>query len=509
MSNSLDSFDMFSVAMPEALHKQAVQHLLLYHHQRKRQENLCFALWRPSCGTKRATALVHKLVLPQPGELELDGNVSFSGAYLDRASELAAAEKSGLVLMHNHFGPGWQGMSEDDIATERKRAPFTLTATGLPLVGMTLGTDGAWSGRFWLRTGGRQYDRRSCVTVRVVGSSLLMTYHPDLRPLPRHGEQLLRTISAWGQKNQAQLARTHVGVVGLGSVGRLVVEALARMGVRNVTLIDFDHIEQVNLDRQVGAIQSDVDAGRSKVELARAGFIVSATANNPEVVPVSFAVCEPEGFAAALDCDVIFSCVDRPWGRQILNHIAYAHLVPVIDGGIVVRTRNGIFKGAEWSVRTVAPGRCCLQCCGQFDPGLVDSERKGLLDDPSYIAGMPPDVVAAASQNVFPFSMSLASHEVIQFIALVTGLLGRPDLGEQRYHFNLAEMLSSEPRCEPGCLFQQRVASGEQMFPRSVMTGVHPKAAEIRAQYAKPAESTVKSKPGWFDWFWNLFKRSS
>jgi len=508
MSNSLDNFDKLSVAMPEVLHKQAVQHLLLYHHQRKRQENLCFALWRPSCGTKRATALVHKLVLPQPGELELDGNVSFSGAYLDRASELAAAEKSGLALMHNHFGPGWQGMSEDDIATERKRAPFALTATGLPLVGMTLGTDGAWSGRFWLRTGGRQYDRRPCETVRVIGSGLLMTYHPELQPVPRNGEQLLRTISAWGERNQAQIARIHVCVVGLGSVGRLVVEALARMGVRKVTLIDFDHIERVNLDRQLGALQADVDAGRSKVELAHAGFLASATANNPEVVPVSFGVSEPEGFAAALDCDVIFSCVDRPWGRQVLNHIAYAHLVPVIDGGIVVRTRSGLFKGAEWSVRTAGPGRCCLQCCGQFDPGLVDSERKGLLDDPSYIAGLPPDVVAAASQNVFPFSMSLASHEVIQFIALVTGLLGRPDLGEQRYHYNLAEMLSSEPRCEPDCLFQQRIATGERFFPRSVMTGVHPKAAQIRARFALAAKPAMRQQPGWFRWFLGLFGRS-
>ena len=379
MSNSLDNFGTFSVAMPEVLHKQAVQHLLLYHHQRKRQENLCFALWRPSCGTKRATALVHELVLPQPGELELDGNVSFIGAYLDRASELAAAEKSGLVLMHNHFGPGWQGMSEDDIATERMRAPFALTATGLPLVGMTLGTDGAWSGRFWLRTGGRQYDRRSCETVRVVGSGLLMTYHPELQPLPQHGEQLLRTISAWALKNQAQLARIHVCVAGLGSVGRLVVEALARMGVRKVTLIDFDHIERLNLDRQLGASQSDVDAKCSKVELARAGFIASATANKPEVVPAYFAVSEPEGFAFALDCDVIFSCVDRPWGRQILNHIAYAHLVPVIDGGIVIRTREGKFKGAEWSVRTARPDAAVFSVVASSIPAWSIRSEKDCL----------------------------------------------------------------------------------------------------------------------------------
>lgn len=476
----IDNFGIFSVAMPEVLHQEAMQHLLLYFNQGERQENLCFALWRPSRGAKRFTALVHTLVLPEPGELELDGNVGFSGAYLDRASELAAAANSGLVLMHNHFGPGWQRMSPDDISTEKKRAPFALTATGLPLLGMTLGTDGAWSGRFWLRSGNKQYERRSCETVRVVGSRLLSTYHPELQPLPKHGEELLRTISAWGEQNQGQLVRTHVGVVGLGSVGRLVVEALARMGIRQVTLIDFDYIEKLNLDRQLGATKGDVETGRSKVELAHAGFLASATAQKPVAFPFSFAISEPAGFEAALDCDVIFSCVDRPWGRQVLNHIAYAHLIPVIDGGIVVRTRSGKFKGAEWSVRTVGPGRRCLQCCGQFDPGLVDAERKGLLDDLSYIAGLPPDVVAEASQNVFPLSMGLSSHEVIQFIALVTGLLGRGDLGEQRYHYNLGEMLLTESACKPDCLFLHRVATGEELFPRAVMTATHPKAAAIR-----------------------------
>lgn len=507
MSEPINTYAMFSVAIPEVLHDLAMQHLLHFYWQRRRQENLCFALWRPSRGAKRLTALVHELVLPQEGELELDGNVSFSGAYLDRASQFAAAADSGLVLMHNHFGPGWQGMSPDDIATERKRSPFALSSTGLPLLGMTLGTDGAWSARFWTRSAPKQYERRSCETVRVVGSRVATTYHPKLQPPPRHGEELLRTISAWGEANQAQLARTRVGIVGVGSVGRLVVEALARMGIRDVTVIDFDRIERVNLDRQLGALPADVAAGRSKVDLACAGFLASATAQNPTALGIDAAVTEADGFAAALDCDVIFSCVDRPWGRQVLNHIAYAHLIPVIDGGIVVRTREGKFKGAEWSVRTAGPSRCCLQCCGQFDPGLVDSERKGLLDDPVYIGGLPADVVAAASQNVFSFSMSLASHEVIQFIALVTGLLGRPDFGEQRYHYNLGEMLVTEPNCRPDCLFQQRVATGDGYMPRELMTGPHPKAMEIRAQAARAAKPVEPAKRGCFKRLLSFWRR--
>ena len=54
-------------------------------------------------------------------------------------------------MLHSHLGPGWQDVSEDDVVAERGRAALALAGTELPLVGLTLGTDGAWSARFWPR----------------------------------------------------------------------------------------------------------------------------------------------------------------------------------------------------------------------------------------------------------------------------------------------------------------------------------------------------------------------
>ena len=63
---------MHSVALPSVVHQQAIQHLI----RDDGQEDLCFALWYPSKGTNRTTALIHQLLLPLPGERRIHGNAS-------------------------------------------------------------------------------------------------------------------------------------------------------------------------------------------------------------------------------------------------------------------------------------------------------------------------------------------------------------------------------------------------------------------------------------------------
>lgn len=449
-----------SVAMSMDTHRALARHLL-QHYEHRRQEDLCFALWRPSQGRSRLTALVSEVIFPEDNERKLHGNVSFEGRYFERALALAIAAGAGLAFLHSHPVPGWQGMSRDDIIAEERLAPRAFAATGYPLLGMTIGTDEAWSGRIWVRHDRGQYDRQWCGSVRIVGEGLGCTFHDKLAPPPAFREELLRTTSAWGEAKQKDLARLRIGIIGAGSVGGLVAEAACRQGTEDLMLIDFDVVKTHNLDRLVHATSQDI--GNLKVNTSAARLVACATAGNFRVEALPFSITKQDGFRAALDCDVLFSCVDRPWPRYVLNTIAAAHLIPVIDGGVRVSlTAKGNMRSADWRAHAVAPGQACLSCIGQYDPADIALERTGLLDDPAYISGLASAHFARRNENVFSFGMNAAGLQMLQFLSMAVQPAGIAVPGSLNYHFATASLDRGEAlECKQGCFFPDLVALGD------------------------------------------------
>lgn len=74
----------------------------------------------------------------------------------------------------------------------------------------------------------------------------------------------------YGDLGYARLRALRVAVVGLGGVGSWAAEALARSGVAGLMLIDFDHVAESNINRQVQALGRTV--GQSKGEALRDRF---------------------------------------------------------------------------------------------------------------------------------------------------------------------------------------------------------------------------------------------
>lgn len=441
-----------SVVMSSAVARGLEHHLV----RDDGQEDLCFVLWRPSLGHRRATAIVIETLLPEDGERHVHGDVSFEGSYFLRCARKARDEGCGLGLIHTHpGGTGWPGLSPNDTAAESGHAGQAEVLTGLPLLGLTLGSGSMRSSaRLWRRTGVGEFTPMWCESVRVAGDQFQVNFNPSMRPPPPANPRQVRTVSAWGQELQDDLVRLRVGVIGAGSVGALVAESLARMGVIDITLIDYDAVEEKNLDRLLHATEDDARLGTLKVESLKRGLVISSTASSPSIHALDASVVEPPAFAEALDLDVVFCCVDRPWARAVCNFLAYVHLIPVIDGGVTIVPGVNRMVGAEWRSHVVTAGRKCLECIGQYDPAGVQLERTGQLEDTHYIEGLAADDnPLPTGENAFAFAAAAAAAEVLQFVAMVVAPAGARQVPPQLFHFARGSVDLDRTSCRPNCLY--------------------------------------------------------
>ena len=450
----------YSVILLDRIHKQFCDHLI----RSDGQEDLCFATYIPSSGKEKSTGIISKIILPSENERSVHGNAEFYSDYLIRSAKIASERKEGLVFLHSHPFPGWQGMSYPDEIAEKRISATAFAITGRPLLGMTLGNDESWSARFWFKDEKvkRIYNKEWCISVRVIGEKLSVTFNNRLLKPKSNTRTQIRTISSWGQKTQDDISRLKIGIVGLGSVGSIVAEILSRTGITDFVLIDFDSVEAKNLDRMHGAYKSDI--GKAKVEIIAKSIKNSSPVSNIFVESVEYSICEEEGYRAALDCDVLFSCVDRPWARQVINFISYTHLIPVIDGGIIVRTNpsNSKLLGAYWRAHTVGYNRTCLECLGQFKSEDAKLESEGWLDDPKYIKGMTDKSFEHSGENVYAISSHVASMEVLQFISLFISPGGVSDIGKQIYQMSLGILEKDNKICHPNCFYHTIVGRGDQ-----------------------------------------------
>jgi len=79
--------------------------------------------------------------------------------------------------------------------------------------------------------------------------------------------QFSRTELAIGPEGLAKLKGSTVAVLGIGGVGGIAAEALARSGVGRIILIDKDVVDITNVNRQIHALTTTV--GQPKADLMR------------------------------------------------------------------------------------------------------------------------------------------------------------------------------------------------------------------------------------------------
>jgi tRNA threonylcarbamoyladenosine dehydratase len=159
----------------------------------------------------------------------------------------------------------------------------------------------------------------------------------------------------YGDEGYARIRTARVAVVGLGGVGSWAVEALARSGVAELTLIDLDHIAESNINRQVQALGATLGQSKAQALAARVADIHPgctvhcveefAGAENwpallPHAVDAVIDACDQvrakQALAAwALREPVAFVCVGAAGGKQLahkteVDDIAHATHDPLL-----------------------------------------------------------------------------------------------------------------------------------------------------------------------------------
>ena len=76
-----------------------------------------------------------------------------------------------------------------------------------------------------------------------------------------------RTEQILGKENLEILQKANLCIIGIGGVGSYTIEALARTGIGNITIIDKDIIDATNINRQLIATKNNI--GNIKVEEAK------------------------------------------------------------------------------------------------------------------------------------------------------------------------------------------------------------------------------------------------
>lgn len=161
-----------------------------------------------------------------------------------------------------------------------------------------------------------------------------------------------RTERLLGADAVAKLARAHVVVLGVGGVGSWAAEALARAGIGELTLVDFDRIAPSNLNRQVHALTSTI--GRLKVEVMAERLIQI----NPALTIHTHAErLLPEALPDYLaDGDFTIDCIDDVQAKVALALWHLEHSKRIVSSmGTGNKLGTHPFKIADISKTSVCP----------------------------------------------------------------------------------------------------------------------------------------------------------
>jgi len=162
-----------------------------------------------------------------------------------------------------------------------------------------------------------------------------------------------RTELLIGPEGLAKLKESKVAVFGIGGVGSFTVEALARAGIGELVLVDYDDVCLTNINRQLHALTSTI--GKDKVLLMQERVMqINPTAKVTAIR--EFYTPEKSDELLTSDLSYIVDAIDNVTGKLDLVKKAIAMGIPIVSAmGAGNKLDPTAFKVADLSKTSVCP----------------------------------------------------------------------------------------------------------------------------------------------------------
>ncbi len=203
-----------------------------------------------------------------------------------------------------------------------------------------------------------------------------------------------------GAEEQARLSTARVAIVGVGALGSVCAELLARAGVGTLILFDDDRVELSNLQRQ--ALYTERDVGQLKVAAARRHVLER---NSGVRVDVHARRIDAGSAPLLSDAEVLLDCSDNLATSLCCNDLALQLGIPLVFCGVA---------GTRGRLYVVERGRACLRCI--FSPAKIEegTADAGVLNSTTYSAAALQVVAAIKILLGIPGTEGLLSFDVWQ-----------------------------------------------------------------------------------------------
>ena len=162
--------------------------------------------------------------------------------------------------------------------------------------------------------------------------------------------RLHRITLLMGDESVQKLQKSTVMVVGCGAVGSFAIESLARSGLGHIILVDFDKIEESNINRQLFALDSTI--GKSKVDVAN----MRIADINPKIKVDTFNMFFDENTVLDVKPDFVIDAIDTVPSKIALYKWCSDNDIPFISSmGAARKTDLTKIKIGTISKTTVCP----------------------------------------------------------------------------------------------------------------------------------------------------------